>query len=175
MTKSRIEDFTTWVNSLEPQEVRFQFRNQWYQLEEPSAGAIRTWRDALLDGTSVGADGKPVGLRVRAETDSLLVAKCLFKISGVMQNTGPIDASRLIPCTVEEVEALPHRLQSKLLEQVRSMGDLNPLPDNLKDCDEAIKDCQARLTELQEQRMVLNGERVDPAKNGQPATAGSSA
>jgi hypothetical protein len=151
---------------LEPQEVRFQFKGQRYELQEPSAGAIRTWRDALLDGTQIGGDGKPVGLRVRAETDSLLVAKCLFKING---------EDGLEPCTVEDVEAMPHRLQTKLLEQVRSMGDLNPLPDNLKDCDEEIKSVQDRLSELQAHRRVLNGEVTDPVKNGRAATAGSSA
>lgn len=174
MTRSA-EEFANWVNSLEPQEVRFQYKKQWYLLEEPSAGAIRTWRDALLEGSQISQDGKPTGIRVRAETDSLLVAKCLFKITGEIQPDGQIDRGRLTPCTVEEVEAMPHRLQIKLLEQARSMGDLNPLPDNLKDCDEAIKDVKERLADLQNQRKVLNGEVVDPLKNGSPATAGSSA
>lgn len=171
-------DNKRWVgDDLEPREERFAYKGVRYLLTEPSASAMSAWRNALLQGSEIGPDGKPVGIKIRAETDSLLVSRCLYSISGGIAETGEIERGpeSTTPVSQEFVESLPHRLQSKMITAIREMGDMNALPDTLEDCDKAIKECEERLVELRKQRSLLNGEAPPHLGNGVPATTGSSA
>jgi hypothetical protein len=82
-----------------------------YILKEGSAGAVKAYRNALITRASFDDKGKVTKLGGIADTESVLVAGCLFKVI----------PNGLHAVTLAEVEELPYYIIQDLFSRAKAM------------------------------------------------------
>ena len=82
-----------------------------YTLREASGEAAAKYRNVMLEGTTLGPDGKPVSIRGLADAEALLVSLCLFAEDG-----------RNVHLAI--VKAWPNRIVKKLYDTAVQVSDL---------------------------------------------------
>lgn len=93
-----------------------------YILREANGAAAKEHRNAIMDATKFGPDGKVIGLSGLASVEAKFVAACLWD-----------DKGRHLPVSV--IEAWPARVQKQLYEKAKELSHItetSPVRDSLK-------------------------------------------
>ncbi len=96
----------------------FEIDGNRYTLYEPTGEVVRQYRNSVLNGATIGPDGKPQKLEGAADADSLLVALCLRDSDG--KNV-----------SLATVRGWPNRIQTPLADKARELGGLDLTEDEV--------------------------------------------
>jgi hypothetical protein len=123
-----------------------------YVLREASGDAACKYRNAMLNCTELGPDGKPSRMGNMADTEPLLVSLCLFR------------ADNDKPVALEVVRSWPNRVVSKIYDKAKELSEI--------DQDDSLDGLLKQKEVLDRKIQVLMSE--DPAKNEQSGTQAGS-
>lgn len=84
-----------------------------YELREASGDDACRWKNAIIERTMLGPDGKPTGMKNIADTEPILVSLCLYDVS----------LKKKVP--VSKVRSWPARVQKALFEKAKEISDLD--------------------------------------------------
>lgn len=119
MNDDSIMDF----GSLEIQEVKVIGPDKKeYILREANGGAAKEHRNAIMEATKFGSDGKVIGLSGLASVEAKFVAACLWDDKGKHP-------------AVATIESWPARVQKQLYEKAKELSHItenSPVRDSLK-------------------------------------------
>lgn len=97
---------------LEEVTIPVHVKGEAYTLREASGRAAGKYRNACLECTTIGPDGKPTGFHNVADVEPLLVSLCLFDENG-----------RNVPQA--RIEQWPSRVQKALFNKAKEISDLD--------------------------------------------------
>lgn len=100
-------------DDLTPIELPVSVAGKRYVLREATEAAACQWRNAMMQATELGSDGKPTRVRNLADTEPLLVSLCLFT------------AEEGKPVPVATIKGWPARVVKRLFEKVKDVSDLD--------------------------------------------------
>lgn len=101
------------IDDLTPIEVPVTIKGDAYVLVEASEAAAVVYRNSHLKGIKLH-NGKPSGFEGLAESDSLLLSQCLYKINGTTRQI----------VSQKEIQAWPHRVSKQLVERCKRLSRL---------------------------------------------------
>lgn len=84
-----------------------------YELREANGDVACRWRNAILQRTTLGPDGKPSSLGAIADTEPILVSLCLFEAG----------TNRNVP--VGTIRQWPSKVQKALFEKAKEISELD--------------------------------------------------
>lgn len=106
--------------NLEPVSIPFTFNGNNYMLREASGKAAAEFRNAVIDRSVIGEDGKVKSIKSMADVEPLLVAGCVFEV--VEDPTTKAKTEVTVP--LSRVEQWPSRLQARLFTRIREISEL---------------------------------------------------
>jgi len=115
--------------------------DQTYQLHEATGDVAAKYRNAIIEATKFGPDGKPAGFRGLADTEMLLISLCL------KQDNQPVPMAT--------IRGLPSRIIKALFNKAREISDLEEAEDR-QGLEKQLKDVQEKLTKLDEENPAKN-------------------
>jgi hypothetical protein len=139
-------------DDLQPIEIPVKFRNRRFGLREASGDSAVKYRNAMLDATRLGPDGKPISVKGMANIEPLLVSMCLIEY--IADKDGK-DRER--PVSEAAVRSWPNRILKPLYEKCKAISALN-------EDDETEEALVRRIDELQKKLVVVrkgNGTDTD--------------
>ena len=109
-------------NDMQTIEIPVKYADKSYILREATGAASAQYRNAMMDCTKLGADGKPTIIKGLANIEALLVSLCLRDNDG-----------KRVP--IDEVNSWPSRVVKVLYEKVQVISGLKeeeeiPLEDS---------------------------------------------
>jgi len=104
--------------------------NEEYVLKEATGSDACIYRNAMLNSTTLGTDGKPTGLKDFANVEPLLVSLCLYN-----------SEDRRV--TLEAVNTWPSKIIKSLYAKAKEISEL----DETEEDDEAAKNDQSDTTD----------------------------
>jgi hypothetical protein len=148
---------------LEPKHVDFPIGGKPYRLKEATGAAAVEWRNASIKAAKM-RNGKVIGMEGLADTEPLLISKCLFQL---VEKDGK---TKEVPVTRHTIMSWPARIQKRLFDMVTEMSDLK---------EETTEALQRRIVRDQKKLAQLNqrvemGEDEEQAKNEHSATTDTS-
>lgn len=156
-------------DDIAPVEIPVRVGNARLILREASGDAAARYRNAVLKATRLNADGKPSFVDGLADTEALLISRCLYYAddNGNLRLTpaGTPDPRYLV--ALETIRNWPYRVQEALFDKAREISGL--------DRRESADDIAKRM-ERDQQRLdaLRNGTDEDHAKNLPDATTAGS-
>jgi hypothetical protein len=114
-------------SNIEPIELPVTVGSQEYTLREASGGAACRYRNALIECTRLGPEGKPTHLKGIASIEPLLVSLCLFDSN-----------NKRVP--VQVIEGWPARVQKALFNKAQEISELNE-----DDTEETVEQLEQKL------------------------------
>jgi len=82
-----------------------------YVLREADEAAHSSWRNFQISGTKVDDDGKILSMGALADSDAVLLSKCLFKDD--------------VPVALEFVKGLPSRISRVLVDKAKKLSEID--------------------------------------------------
>lgn len=152
-------------DDLQPIEVPIKFRNRSFGLREASGDTAVKYRNAMLESTKLGPDGKPTSVKGMANIEPLLVSMCLIEY--IADKEGKV---RERPVNEATIRAWPNRILKPLYDKAREISAL-------KEDDETEDALIKQISELQKKldivRKANGGSSVDSEseKSGSPSSA----
>ncbi len=126
-------------------EIPVNIENKKYILREASGAAACSYRNAMIECTQLGPDGKPTKLKGIANVEPLLVSLCLFD-----------DKNKRVP--VATIQSWPSRIQKTLFDKAKEISELG------EEEEEDIKSLKSQRAEIDE-RIASQELRGGSAKN----------
>lgn len=101
-------------------EVPVSIGDKRYLLREASGNVACKYRNALLNCTVLGPEGKPQTVRNMADVEPLLVSLCLFQL--LEQPDGTVKER---PAQLADVRGWPNRIVKALFERAKEISELD--------------------------------------------------
>jgi hypothetical protein len=148
------------LDSAAPIEVPVKYKGKDYLLREADADTGVAYRDLVQQSYSYNPDGSLARLDGMNRCAILLVTGCLKE---VLRDGSEVKLGRV---SEGFVKALPDKALRKLFERAKEISGFNE--------GKSAAELRQEIAVL-EKRLAALEEKGDPAKNGQPATAATSA
>lgn len=103
---------TDLVFDLTPRKVSVVIDGKAYSLQEASGDAACRYRNALLDCTQLGPEGKPTKIKGMADVEPFLLSLCLYDENG-----------KLVPAN--KIRQWPSRIQKAIFEKLKEISELD--------------------------------------------------
>lgn len=127
------------LGDLEPRRLRIKIGGKLYVLNEPTAANVCEWNNAKLKATKLNEEGKVSSLDRLADTEFLLVSRCLFEALPTGEAMNPPR-----PVSETTLRSWPSRMQKVLFEKVKELGGLNE-PETEADLKKQLASVQKKL------------------------------
>lgn len=139
-------------DSLKPFEMPFTWDKTDYVVREASEGAALEYRQKYAKALKTGKDGDIVSMDLGAiaETESFLVAKCLFKMA--KNGTDQVNPHP------NELRAWPRKVVKRLHKLIMKVSEIRDDDDTIEQIDQQIEELQKRKEQL------LNGKASSEEK-----------
>lgn len=108
-----------FVFTTETQEQVVKIDGKDYLLKEASGGMVNQYRNAVMTGTTLGSDGRPVRILNLGDANSLLVSFCFFSTKEL---EGKIVTDKLVG--IQQLKLWPARIQESLIARLKEISDL---------------------------------------------------
>ncbi len=102
---------------LTPIEIPVEVGQFKYTLKEATGEAVGKYRDAILDCTKLGPDGKPVSVKGLSGVEPLLVSMCLMD-----------EENKSVRPSV--IQAWPNKIQKALFEKIKEISELDEFEED---------------------------------------------
>lgn len=99
-------------------------------LREGSEDTIRQYRNIVLNGMTIGPDGKPSKIQGMADLDGFIVSQCLFECNGEGEALKK-------PVGINLVRSWPRRVVKPLAERAKEISDIDQESEN--ESEETVK------------------------------------
>ena len=151
---------------LAPLQVPVELGGNKFILTEASGNAAVEWKNAIMLATRM-EEGKVVGLGELADSEPLLVSKCLYyadKDGGLPVRGNQADPSKLVPLNL--IRSWPAKVVRKLFQRVQEISLLNETNQ-----EETLETLDEKIAELRSRREALERtEGAGPVGNSPVAT-----
>lgn len=127
-------------DDLQPIEIPVKFRNRRFMLKEATGDAAVKYRNAMLESTKLGPDGKPVSVKGMANIEPYLVSLCLIEL--IADKDGK-DRER--PVSDTTLRGWPNRVLKPLYDTCKEISALSEEDDTEEAITKKIEDLQKKL------------------------------
>lgn len=123
-------------------EMPFNLKGKSYTLREASGSAACQYRNAVMNGMTLGPDGKPVKMEGLADSEPLLVSLCVFD-------------DRQNPIALNKVRSWPNRVVKRLYEKAKKISQLDESPETVDELIKQRDELTKRIEQLQQRETAL--------------------
>lgn len=141
-------------DDLQPIEIPVKFRNRRFGLREATGDSAVKYRNAMLESTKLGPDGKPVSVKGMANIEPFLVSLCLIEY--IADKDGK-DRER--PVSDTTLRGWPNRVLKPLYEKCKEISALNEEDETEEALTKKIEDLQKKLAIVRK----ANGTEGNPS------------
>ncbi len=108
-----------------------------YILREADGDAATAWRNAKSEAITLSSKGKPIGAKGIANSDPVLLSRCLFDCE-----------NNRIP--LKEILSWPDKIQKTLVERLLQISEISASEDTFADLKSQRENLDEQIAELEE-------------------------